>query len=266
MNENPMTNQKVLTEQQYKHGDNLSSRAQLHELFTVAKEKWFTFVSRHLNLQENEEILELGSGTGLLWQANNNQIPENCHITLTDLSDGMLDSIKNNLSDIRFTMKQMDAQEITFPDNSFDTVIANHMLYHLPDISKGLQEINRVLKPDGKLIAATNGMKHLTGLYNLLSEFDSNVDIQRQTLTFNLDNGEEILQKHFEDIECHRYESYLRITDIKPLLAYYRSMQTMGIDFDQFDQEKYAAFLQSILDQDGHILIQKDQGLFIASN
>ena len=68
MNENPMTNQKILTEQQYKHGYNLSSRAQLHELFTIANENWFTFVNRHLKLQKNQEILELGSGTGLLWQ------------------------------------------------------------------------------------------------------------------------------------------------------------------------------------------------------
>ena len=199
-------------------------------------------------------------------KTNHKRIPENCHITLTDLSKGMLDSIKNKLTDKCFSLKQMDAQKITFPDNMFDTVIANHMLYHLPDLSKGLQEIKRVLKSDGKLIAATNGSKHLTELYELLYEFNINAIVQRQSLTFNLENGEELLREQFTRIECIHFESYLRITDIEPLMAYYRSMQTMGIQFDQFDQEKFAAFLQTKLEKNGHILIQKAQGLFIASN
>ena len=266
MSENPINNQKVLFEQQYKSTGNFSSRTRLHELFTVTDINWFDFVFQHINPQPGQTILELGSGTGLLWQETINQLPAQCHIHLTDFSEAMIDSLQKTIVDKRFSIKKMDAQNITFPDHTFDIVVANHMLYHVPDVSKALQEIRRVLKPDGKLIAATNGDKHMAELYSMLFEFDPTQGPQSRILPFNLENGEQILAEHFSKVECQHHNSHLRITVIEPLLAYYRSMQTMGIDFDQFDQEKFAAFLQNKLEKNGHILIQKAQGLFIASN
>ena len=58
----------------------------------------------------------------------------------------------------------MDAQDIPFEDDTFGCVVANHMLYHVPDLDKGLAEIRRVLKPGGKLYAATNGEAHMLEL------------------------------------------------------------------------------------------------------
>jgi ubiquinone/menaquinone biosynthesis C-methylase UbiE len=48
-----------------------------------------------------------------------------------------------------FSFAQADAQALPFRDASFDAVIANHMLYHVPDISRSLGEVRRVLKPSG---------------------------------------------------------------------------------------------------------------------
>ena len=54
-----------------------------------------------------------------------------------------------------------DAQELPFPDDAFDVVVANHMLYHVPEPARAAAEIGRVLRPDGLLLAATNGPDHL---------------------------------------------------------------------------------------------------------
>ena len=54
-----------------------------------------------------------------------------------------------------------DVQELPFADGAFDTVVAAWMLYHVPDVGRGLAEIARVLRPGGALVAVTNSIGHL---------------------------------------------------------------------------------------------------------
>lgn len=67
----------------------------------------------------------------------------------------MLKKFKRKRS--RFNFKIVNAESIPFEEESFDVVIANHMLYHVPNINKALKEINRVLKSEGILFASTVG-------------------------------------------------------------------------------------------------------------
>ncbi len=80
--------------------------------------------------------------------------------------------------------------------DSFDRVIANHMLYHVPDIATVLRETVRVMKPNGVFVAATNGENHMLETYDLLSnilpEFFSKPRVLRR---FNLENGECSIKK-----------------------------------------------------------------------
>ena len=50
-----------------------------------------------------------------------------------------------------------DVQALPFKDDAFDVVIANHMLYHVPDPDRGVAELARVVHRDGVVLAATNG-------------------------------------------------------------------------------------------------------------
>ena len=54
-------------------------------------------------------------------------------------------------TDLKFTFGKIDAQSIPYEKDSFDAVIANHMLYHVPDLARTLSEIRRVLRPEGCL-------------------------------------------------------------------------------------------------------------------
>ncbi len=105
------------------------------------------------------KILELGCGDATLWNKNFHLIPPNWEITLTDFSEGMLKDAKKNLGEksSKFNFKIVNAESIPFKDESFDVVIANHMLYHVSNINIALQEINRVLKSKGILFASTVG-------------------------------------------------------------------------------------------------------------
>ena len=50
--------------------------------------------------------------------------------------------------------QKIDIQDIPFPDHCFDVVIANHMLYHVPDLTKAISEVHRVLRTDGKFLCS----------------------------------------------------------------------------------------------------------------
>ena len=149
---------------QYKDSSNLDARVVIHQRFSTNPYGWMNWVFDHLLvLPADAKILELGCGSGYLWKENAARIPAAWDITHSDLSVGMIDSAWRNLvvTERSYKFKEIDAQEIPFEDRTFDLVIANHMLYHVPDRPKALTEIRRVLKDDGKLMAATVGETHL---------------------------------------------------------------------------------------------------------
>ena len=157
------TDQQYLKNDQYKDASNLDARVLLHQRFSTNQYGWFQWVFDTLLKLPGNAILELGCGPGWLWKENASRIPTDWNITLSDLSPGMLDAAWRNLvvTGRTFQFKEIDAQSIPFEDETFDAVIANHMLYHVPDRSKAIAEIKRVLKPAGRLIATTVGENHM---------------------------------------------------------------------------------------------------------
>lgn len=96
------------------------------------------------------KVLEVGVGTG----NNFPYYPPGCEVTAIDFSPGMLDRARKKLHLARAPIKllEMDAQAMDFPDNTFDTVVATCVFCSVPDPVKGLAEVKRVCKPDGKII------------------------------------------------------------------------------------------------------------------
>src|SRR5205823_7431572 len=81
--------------------------------------------------------------------------------TLTDFSPAMCAQLRT-VPGARVV--RCDASDLPFCDAGFDTVVANHMLYHLDDPVAALREFARVLRPGGRLAAAVNGADHLDEL------------------------------------------------------------------------------------------------------
>ena len=149
-----------LLREQYKDGSNLSARIRLHQRFSTNRYGQMRWMFDRIQLPENARVLEVGCGTGLLWRGRP-QVPGGWRVILTDMSDGMLRETRASLAQLghSFSYMQADAQAIPFRDESFDAVIANHMLYHVPDIPRALGEVRRVLKPSGVCYAATMGLR-----------------------------------------------------------------------------------------------------------
>jgi ubiquinone/menaquinone biosynthesis C-methylase UbiE len=96
------------------------------------------------------KVLEVGVGTG----TNLPYYPAGCEVTGIDFSPGMLAKAqqKVGLAKVSVTLLEMDAENMTFPDNTFDTVVATCVFCSVPDPVKGLQEVRRVCRPDGKIV------------------------------------------------------------------------------------------------------------------
>ena len=99
-----------------------------------------------------------------------------------------------------------DAQALPFADSSFDVVMANHMLYHVPDIEQAVLEARRVLKPDGIFVAATNSIQSMPEFHALFrrgmlllstpGKVFSQPPLPAQT-SFSLENGTRLLSRYF---------------------------------------------------------------------
>jgi ubiquinone/menaquinone biosynthesis C-methylase UbiE len=145
-------------------------------------------------------------------------------------------------------------------------VIANHMLYHVQSIPKALKEIYRVMRPSGCLYAATSGPAHLIEIKDWRKLFlpPSQKSVWgTNTLSFDLDNGRDLLKDRFASVTLHNYPDQLVVTSVQPLIDYIQSYPDRDIDAQLV--AKLKTYLSQILERDGAIRIIKQTGLFSAT-
>jgi SAM-dependent methyltransferase len=114
-----------------------------------------------------------------------------------------------------------DVQELPFADASFDVVVAAWMLYHVPDLNRGIAEFVRVLRPGGRLVAATNSVFHLHELRELVGS-------GRSSITFSRESGEELLRAHFARVRREDVDGTLRFADRAEIEEYIRASISMS--------------------------------------
>lgn len=260
------TDQHRLKGDQYRDSSNLDARVMLHQRFSTNPYGWFRWVfDALLKLPAHASILELGCGHGLLWKENLDRIPPGWRITLSDLSTGMLDAAWRNLvvTGRAFRFEEIDAQSIPSEDETFEAVIANHMLYHVPDRPKAIGEIKRVLKAGGRLVATTVSENHMKEMMDWLQRVSDEEYASRAALSFTLENGREQLTSFFRHVHASRYEDSLKITELEPIMAYIRSGIAVA-DINEAGLNTIGQELQAQLNRRGAIFIAKDSGMIEA--
>jgi len=260
-----LTDQHYLKAEQYKDASNLSARAALHRLFSVNSHPWHRWVFDAFELPESCHILEIGCGTGHLWLENRDRIPPGWTVVLSDLSSGMVHEARSSLGreHRRFRYRVTDGETLPFPNESFDAVVANHMLYHVPDRERVLHEITRVLRPAGQLYAATNGHGHLQQLWDLVGRFYPDMSMEESAREFGLENGKAQLLPHFPHVTVHRREDGLKVTETEPLIRYVLSC--ISEDDPSPRVEALRGAVREEIAAQGAVYIQKDSGLFRAT-
>lgn len=261
-----LTNMEKSLKAQYRNSSNISARIQLHCMYSSNKTSWFEWLYDNIPIKKNQRILEIGCGNGQLWLENKNRIPEGCQIALSDISEGMIRELNRNeeLPNSLFTFQSFDAEQIPYEVDSFDLLIANHMLFYCEHLETVLKEIKRVLKPGGYLVASTYGKHHMQEIGQLVKEFDSRIVLAAENLyeRFGKENGKNILENDFSQIQWVDYEDYLLVDSAEPLIEYILSCHG---NQNQYILEKYTGFKQHVTNKVKKALhITKEAGFFCA--
>ena len=253
---------------QYQDASNISARINLHSLYSQNKQGWFPWIFEQLELTPGMKILELGCGDGTLWNVDRNKIPEQTEIVVSDVSDGMLRDARRTIGtdDVRFKFCVFDAGRIPYDADSFDLVIANHVLFYCEDIPKVCQEVRRVLKPHGRFICSTYGNDHMREVSELVQKFDDRIVLAAENLyeRFGKENGKEILRADFDKIEWRQYEDSLIVPEPEPLISYILSCRG---NQGQYILDHYKEFQSYVRKKtEGGFHITKDAGIFVGYN
>lgn len=243
---------------QYGDDSKLKARINLHQRFSASPITWYRWVFDQMHLPSGIRVLELGAGTGLLWQENRDRLPPSIRIVVSDSSEGMLRTAKGVLAGMaEVEFRRFDAAEISQPDNSFDAVVANHMLYHVADRVAVLSEVVRVLRPNGRFYATTNGAAHMREVDGLIGP--KATALQLSATRFGLENGRGQLTAFFDSVELLGHHNPLRVTDARAVVD---DVESLSLGLPAGELTRIGQVVERAIARDGAFLITRHSGLF----
>lgn len=128
-------------------------------------------VVRSLKIEPGARVLELGVGTGLSLDA----YPSHCQVTGIDLAPDMLERAQDRVNRNGWrhvTLSQGNALDLTYEDDSFDYVMAFHVISVVPDPTRMLLEAQRVCRPGGLIVI----INHFRSPHPLVAKLQRSVD------------------------------------------------------------------------------------------
>ncbi|MCI8793443.1 MAG: methyltransferase domain-containing protein [Eubacterium sp.] len=262
-----LTNMENSLKSQYQNSSNIAARIRLHSQYSVNPQGWFPWLYEQCGIQDGMKILEIGCGNAQLWTENRNRLPKELSVVLSDISEGMIREIRRDkrLDGQRFTFEVVDCHHLPHREESFDLVIANHMLFYCEDIPTVLSEVKRVLKRGGRFICSTYGSMHMKEISELVQEFDHRIMLSADRLyeRFGRENGKGVLEQDFHEVMWKSYEDSLVIDVPEPLIEYILSCHGNQNQYiiDRFT--KFRAFLAKKMSF-RELTITKDAGVFLS--
>jgi SAM-dependent methyltransferase len=187
-------------------------------------------------------VLEVGCGSGEFAERMNRDLEVD--VTAIDLSPRMVELTRER----GVNAITADAQDLPFADGKFDCVVANWVIHHFPDPEAGVREMGRVLRSEGRLVAATFSTEHMRDLYDWLGASEVG------DLEFSSENGAELLGHHFGSVERRDAHGIVRFPDRDSLHSYLSSLI------------RGAELAERLPELEGVFEAQSWQSIFVATN
>jgi SAM-dependent methyltransferase len=277
MTSSPGTDRDMLTRKAYADDEAYAIRVRTHDQYSFPQINFAEWVLDRVVWRGDETVLDIGAGSGMYFDSVRARIP-NGRLFAGDLSLGMARKAAKNVHPSG--VLNADAQTLPFPAHTFDVVLANHMLYHVPDLDKAFAEIHRVLKPQGVLLAATNSQFNMPELEQLIRRTlsilgASSAELERakyQLHNFTLEDGARRASRHFFGISRHDLPGAFVFPSAKPATDYLNSMRALRehtlpkhIPWEDFIDE-FGKQTQRLITHFGELVISKLSGVIIATD
>lgn len=162
-----------------------------------------------------ERVLEAGPGCGELAERMVGEL--GVRVVAVDQSERMVELTRARGVEALVG----DVQALPFPDGAFDAAVAAWVLHHVPDLARAVDELARVLRPGGRLVAVTNGEDTLAELWALLGE-------GRWRASFTAENGCQVLARRFPRVERLDLGGEVVFPDGEAARAYVAASPTRG--------------------------------------
>lgn len=269
----PGTDPTVLREQAYADDTLLNLRRRTHQLYTVDPVDLGRWTLERLSWRGNEAVLDVGCGSGDLlhemaragtgWRA----------LVGFDFSPGMAAKAARTTHGLPVQFFVGDAQAMPFPQELFDVVMARHMLYHVPDIGQAVAEAARVMRSGGRFLALTNSAHSMPELAQIRARAAERFEINYRPggiiSRFSLENGTELLQPHFQELEVRTLPGLLRFPTAQPLVDYFASYGATDMRPGYTQQEWHAVLdfvrfeIETTIRRQGHFDVTKVTGAIV---
>jgi SAM-dependent methyltransferase len=258
--------QDSLSAQMYATEEPLAVRIRTHELYTQPAVDFTGWVLDHVPWRGDERVLDIGCGSGAYIEPVCRRLVRGGHMLAGDVSWGMLRDAAS---------KPLPASAAILNSGCCDVMLANHMLFHVPQIESAVAEIHRVLRPGGHLLAATNARDSMETFITEVAEacrgLGHSIDLPPSpALRFTLEDGRAYLQPCFPDVERDIIESALVFSEAAPPVAYIDSMRHMvapglpdGLTWETLI-ERVERQIRSRIVAQGEYRVAKTTGVFVA--
>ena len=251
-----------LKEKQYKQAKYLEARIAIHSY--GSGESFHSWIYNQLKINEPVKILDVGAGTGEFWKENLSKLPAGSSVVMTDFSDGMVDKIKQNVAGDNVSYAVADIENLNYADESFDIVMAHHVIYHAEDKQKALSELKRVVKKDGFISITSNSDKHMVNVYELGISLDPNFPTDRIIDSFTEEIADTMLLSHYSKVQKLVNEDLLKVNNMEILINYVKSgVEPRNITLANGFWENYAAICAMEMNSRGFVGIMKRSPLYI---
>lgn len=178
-----------------------------------------------LDVSEVRWAVDTGCGWGRFAVVLASRLAPGAQLLCTDVFPGMVSSTRDALAKIEgdYSFAVADIENLPLRAESVDLAMANHVLYHLPNIGRGISELDRILTPGGKMLATTNADDIRIPIIDAHHETMRRLGIKVETKPasiFSLENGRDLLSPWFEHVEEHVFEDTL-LSDAERLTSSY---------------------------------------------
>ncbi len=201
--------------------DELLHRRMSHVRYAARSDDFFAWVVSHVPWRGDEVVLDVGCGAGLYFP----YLRSARRVVALDPSARMLASARSRTFP-GVSLVQARGEALPFPEGTFDVVFANHVLFFLQDVRRGIAEAHRVLRAGGIFVATTYTEGSFQATYSLHRRALHRVGRVAPPpphASFSLEKGVALVEDFFPHVEVDRYDDAFLFPTVEAGMAHYRS-------------------------------------------